>query len=146
MKLYLDSSALVKRYVAEPGSPAIRAALTTPGATLATSRVAVPEVVAAIARAARDGRLDDASAQRAIDQALTDVDAMIQVAVTDSIQRRCAELVSRRALRGFDAIHLASALLLAGPDPAGWTFACSDAALNGAAAAERLTAWDPAAS
>ena len=55
MFLYLDSSALVKRYVDEPMSEAVRTLMdAAPGA--ATALITQTEVAAALARAMRNGR------------------------------------------------------------------------------------------
>ena len=57
MLLYLDSSALVKRYVDEPMSEAVRALMDEAPAA-ATALTTHTEVGAALARAMRDSRLE----------------------------------------------------------------------------------------
>ena len=55
---YLDPSALVKRYVNEPGSVWMRALLVSPQADLLfTSRMSIVEVISAFARRVREGSL-----------------------------------------------------------------------------------------
>ena len=56
----------------------------------------------------------------------------------DHARRRFRNLLSRHSLRGTDAIHLASALLLQGALKEKVTFACADARLVSAARAEGL--------
>ena len=60
MILYLDASALVKRYVKERGSQEV-IALTAAAGAVATSLVSRAEVAAALARAVRLGVLDRSS-------------------------------------------------------------------------------------
>lgn len=108
---YFDSSALVKLVIDEPGSD--DAALLWDGAdAVITSRVAHPEVRAALAGAHRDGRLDDEghlaanAAWEAFHQALRLVE------LTPQLEADAGDLAERYALSGSDAIHLASALTL----------------------------------
>lgn len=111
MILYLDTSALVKLYVDEEGSPQARAAVEAADA-VATSRVAFAEAHAAFAAAARLGRIT--AAERAAIAALFRMDwrAYVVVGVTQPLVELAAELALDYGLRGFDAIHLASAVLL----------------------------------
>lgn len=109
---YFDSSALVKLVVDEDGSD--DAARLWDGAdAVVTTRVAHPEVCAALAAANRDARLD-AAAHR---QARTDWEsfhrALRMVELTPQLEIMAADLAESHALSGFDAVHLASALTLA---------------------------------
>src|SRR5580765_1113197 len=114
--LYLDTSALVKRYVAETGAPAVAAAI---AALLirATCIVAYTELRAAFTRALRAGRLDVSSHTAAIAQLNADWTTLLVLAVDDACVREAGRLIDAHPahhLRGFDAIHLASAHRLAG--------------------------------
>ncbi|MGH3440722.1 MAG: type II toxin-antitoxin system VapC family toxin [Nitriliruptorales bacterium] len=109
---YFDSSALVKLMVEEDGSE--EAALLWDGAdNVLTSRVAHPEVRAALAAARRAERLDAKAHQRA----KADWDELHQalrlVELTPQIEHDAGDLAERHALSGFDAVHLASALTVA---------------------------------
>jgi uncharacterized protein len=109
---YFDSSALVKLVIEEDGSE--DAALLWDGAdSVLTSRVAHPEVRAALAAAERGKRLD---AQMHL-QAKADWEelrhALRLVEVTARLEHEAGDLAEQHALSGFDAIHLASALTIA---------------------------------
>lgn len=109
---YFDSSALVKLVIEEDGSE--DAALLWDGAdSVLTSRVAHPEVRAALAAAERGARLD---AEMHL-QAKADWEQLRQslrlVEVTAHLEREAGELVEQHALSCFDAIHLASAITIA---------------------------------
>lgn len=107
--LYLDSSALVKRYVAEPGSDEV-VALMADAATVATSIVTRAEVAAALASAVRSGRADEEEARRAHHKFLGEWPDFGRVPVTDALMERADALAWDHGLRGYDAVQLASAL------------------------------------
>lgn len=133
MILYLDTSALVKLVVTEPGTDEVDALV---GSTdyAVSSVIAYAECRSAIARGARSGRVDAAAALRSLDQVWGSVQTMD---VDLRLSARAGELASRHLLRGMDALHLATALEFAdGPLPV--SFATFDRALSGAARAEGL--------
>ena len=111
---YFDSSAFVKLLVEEEGSD-IAASLWDGCDAAVCSRIGYPEVRAALAAAGRDHRLE-AEAQRQAELAWEEYwDATRPVELTESVTVHAGELAGRHALRGADAIHLASALAV-GPD------------------------------
>lgn len=107
MTLYLDTSSLIKLYVAEPGSDAVRGLVDAAG-VVATSIVAYAEARAALARLRRDRTLSPAqflSAKAALDDQWP---LYLAVDVTPALTREAGEYAERYALRGFDSLHLAS--------------------------------------
>ncbi len=78
----------------------------------ACSVLAYPEARAALAAARRARRLT----ARAHDRAVAELDTLhaelVIVGVDEALARRAGELPDERALRGYDALHLASALAL----------------------------------
>ena len=137
MNLYLDTSALVKLYVDEPGSTEV-ADLLARATVVATSRVAYPEARAALARRAREGALARTALRRVISNLDRDFPSYVVIELLEPLARRAGMLAEQRALRGFDAIHLASAIefgvLAGGP----LVFVAYDQRLAAAAAAEGL--------
>jgi predicted nucleic acid-binding protein len=111
MILYLDTSALVKLYVAEDGSDVVRTAVGAAD-TVATSRVAYAETRAALAMAARMRRIDDADRATAASVFRAEWRLFSIVNVTQPLVEFAAELAETHGLRGFDAIHLASSVFL----------------------------------
>lgn len=90
-------------------------------------------VLAALARGAEEGRLTAADAARAArdrDQRWAD---LVLVELDAALSGEAAELAGVHRLRAADAVHLASALLVAGADPGAMTFACFDRRLRRAA-------------
>ncbi len=143
MILYLDASALVKRYVAEAGSTDVAAAIE--GARLtATALVSRAEVSAALAKAVRIGLANRESAAAGLADFDADWNDLIRLEVGEAAVARAAALAWSQALRGYDAVHLACALIWqeALGDPV--TVATYDRELWHAARKTGLTPW-PAA-
>lgn len=109
MILYLDTSSLVKLYVEEAGSPEVRE-LIAGADSVATSVVAFAEVRSAFARLGREGLLGPAELDEVRRGFLRDWDSFLKVRVLKRIYERAGELTEEHALRGFDALHLASYL------------------------------------
>jgi len=107
--LYLDASALVKRYVAERGSDEV-IALTAGADAAATSLVSRAEVAAALARAVRLGALDGEGGRRAQLRFSREWPDLVRVPVTEALVSRAEALAWDHGLRGYDAVQLAAAL------------------------------------
>lgn len=107
--VYFDSSALVKLLVEEDGSD-LAATLWDGCDAAVASRLAYPEVRAAIAVARRDRRLTAAD-QRHAEAAFGGYWAATRmVELTYPVAERAGQLATDHALRGSDAVHLASVL------------------------------------
>jgi predicted nucleic acid-binding protein len=108
---YLDTSALIKRFVAERGSSAVRNLVEREG-PIAVATVAYVELHAALARKRREGALSQRLHALICRQFERDWHSYLRVDLTDEILSRARDLVQGHPLRGLDAIHLASALML----------------------------------
>jgi len=135
--LYLDSSALLKRYFEEQGSAEI-ISLWRDSRFCASSAVAYAECLAAIHRKFRDTRVKTGSAHSIADAFRKDWAGMIRLETSPYLEELMDTLVDRHALRGFDLIHLASALTLRERLSEDFLFACFDDPLLAAARAEGL--------
>ena len=113
--VYFDSSALVKLVVEEEGSEVVSALWDGCDAAL-SSRLAYPEVCAALAAADRNHDLDDQGLSAATHGWEEFWGAIRPVELTTGVERRAGELAYRHALRGADAVHLASALAVGSQD------------------------------
>jgi len=134
---YLDTSALIKRFVVEKGSPLVCTIVSQKG-PVATAKIAYPEVYAGLARKRRNGHLPESRYALARRQFEREWKAYIRVDLWDEILLLARDLIQRHPLRGFDAIHLASALSLRSALGEDMTFAAADERLLRAAAAEGL--------
>ncbi|MDA8045497.1 MAG: type II toxin-antitoxin system VapC family toxin [Actinomycetota bacterium] len=132
--VYFDSSALVKLVVEEAGSDLVADMWDGCDAAL-SSRLAYPEVRAALAAAGRNHDLDDvdlAAAERAWEEYWA---AIRPVELSPAVERHAGQLARSHALRGADAVHLASALAIGDPE---LVFAVWDQRLHAGASAARL--------
>ncbi|MHB1981131.1 MAG: type II toxin-antitoxin system VapC family toxin [Sulfobacillus sp.] len=111
MILYLDTSALIKLYVSEEGSSLVSEAVNS-AERVATSRVAYAEARAALAMAARLGRITETERATAVAVFRADWRLYSVVNVSQPLVELAAELAEAKGLRGFDAIHLASSILI----------------------------------
>jgi uncharacterized protein len=113
--VYFDSSALVKLVVEEDGSDLVAEVWDNCDAAL-SSRLAYPEVRAALAASGRNHDLDDGdllTAERAWEEFWA---ATRPVELTPAVEQHAGQLTKSHALRGADAVHLASALAVNDPD------------------------------
>ncbi len=113
--VYFDSSALVKLVVDELGSH-VAAELWDHCDAALSSRLAYPEVCAALAAAGRSHDLDRRGLVAALDRWEHLWAAARPVELTTDVERHAGELASRHGLRGADAVHLASALVVGSAD------------------------------
>jgi uncharacterized protein len=106
---YVDTSMLIKLLIEEPGSD--RAGLVWDAAdVLATSQLLYVEARAALAAARRAGRTTGPAHRTAVSELEALWEQMSIVEVTEELVSRAAELAESDGLRGYDAMHLASAL------------------------------------
>jgi uncharacterized protein len=140
--LFLDTSALVKLYIAEPGSERMREAAGR-GEPVVVSVLAFAEIHATFARRRREELLTDTELEQLLLGFASDWEELKQVPVGAVVLNRVPGLCKHHPLRGADAVHLASALLLH-EEGLEVIFACSDRHLLEAASAEGLATFDPA--
>lgn len=109
MILYLDTSALIKRYIDETGSEESRTWIKV-SQTKATSLITRAEMAAGLTRLLRMNVLTRADYSRAIQEFRTDWIDYRRLAVTEQLVARADRLACEFGLRGYDAVHLAAAL------------------------------------
>jgi predicted nucleic acid-binding protein len=110
MILYVDASALVKRYVAESGSREVNAWISE-SQMVTTSILSHTEVAAALNRANRLQMIDIKVCQAALELFRSEWESFVRLPVSEATVIRADNLTCRYNLRGFDAVHLASALI-----------------------------------
>lgn len=136
MIVYLDTSSLVKIYVEEKGSLGI-VELVDRSMAAATSIVAYAESRAAFARRMREGAFTKTGYRNLVLSFERDWINYVQVKVTQELMQLAGNLAEKHALRGFDAIHLASAVtLMKSGIPI--VFSCYDEKLQQASSLEKL--------
>ncbi len=137
MILYLDTSALLKRYFKEPGSVEVVSHWKEATAII-TSSVAYAETLASLYRKKREISMNRKIFESILRSFRRDWASFIRVEVTDDLNESIDKIVANHPLRGFDAIHLASALIIHERTPEQFLFACFDKTVNQAAQIEGL--------
>ena len=110
MILYIDASALVKRYVAESGSTEVNTWISK-SQMVTTSILSRAEVIAALNRASRMQIIDNEGCRTALELFRSEWESFVRLPVNDGTMIRADYLTSRHNMRGYDAVHLASALI-----------------------------------
>jgi hypothetical protein len=146
---FFDSSAVVKRYVQETGTAWVLS-ITDPAAghAIYVARITGVEVVSALTRQTRSGALTPEAAATALTQFRQDFTQQYRaVDITPTLITRAMGLAETHALRGYDAVQCAAALVVHAYRQAlempTLTLVSADDALNTAAAAEGLLVDDP---
>lgn len=134
---FLDSSALVKRYVEEAGS-AVVGTLFRGRKVLAVSRLAEVEVSLALARRARRGDLEEAEARVHAERLLRDLTALRVVELRQRTFDSARIVGWEYGLRAYDALQLACAIRLKAETAMPLTFWSADESLNEAARTEGM--------
>ena len=140
MIVYLDSSGLVKRYVAEADSQEF-ARIWESQEMLAISAVGYAEVMAAFGRRRREGEMPEDAYAKLTKTFKSDWQCMEVLAVSIQLNDIVDRLTYRYALRGFDSIHLASALHICKISGEEVLFVSADNRLRAAALEERLSVF-----
>ncbi len=109
MKVFLDTSALAKRYIAEHGSDEVMA-LCQKADGLVVSVICLPEMISTLSRLLREKRLARAEYRKLKDDAMADLADIDICQITADILASAVSLLELHPLRAMDALHVASAL------------------------------------
>lgn len=145
---YLDTSALIKRYLTEKGTSWIRRKVFAPNTYLAVARITHAEVASTFARRVRGKMLtsaDEIRLMRLFERQLNHRFVVMEIDAT--VCSHAASLARTHGLRGYDSVQLACALkadaLLKKIGGSALTFLTADMELLKARAAEGLAADNP---
>jgi uncharacterized protein len=146
---FLDSSALLKRYVPEIGSALVQS-ITDPQNQnrLFVAHVTWVEVCSAVARRQREGSVSDVHANQILMAFRVHWDAQyFTAAIDETIIELAGQLVKKHPLRAYDAVQLAAALSIRNeiklPSGAAFHFLTADDRLLAIAQAENLLVDNP---
>jgi uncharacterized protein len=108
--IYLDSSAVIKLFLTEPGSETLEAAVRAPDAHCVTSDLTYSEIHGFLSRALSLGRITlPMQAQLVLDFQIW-FDSLAHSAMSFPRIQRAGKLAIMHNLRGADAIHLVTAI------------------------------------
>jgi uncharacterized protein len=146
---FLDTSALAKRYIPEIGTPWInRITTTTANNIILLSQLAWVELQSAISRRQRENALTPEQAQILSINFQTHWNTDYHIITVDqTLLNLATELIKKHPLRAYDAVQLASALIiqpdLLNPQANPFTFVSADDRLLAIAQLEGLTTFNP---
>ena len=109
MKLVIDSSSLLKRYVKEPGTRQLNT-LIEQTTRLAVCCITVPEILSGMNRRVREKSISNDEYTTIKTQLMNDICDVIILQITPSITALSIHLLEKNVLRTMDAIHIACAL------------------------------------
>lgn len=109
MRIFLDSSALAKRYVEEPGTEQVLR-LCQRADEVILSSLCVPEIISGFNRLRREKKLSPARYRSLKHDLAADVEEATIIDLTPLVIDRTIACLERVPLRALDAVHLASAI------------------------------------
>lgn len=151
---YFDTSALVKLYISETGSQWATQIYRASGKSnqamhiIAFSKIAIVEVASAIARLENMQAISQEQRRMVYTRFMRDTESRFElIKLTDRMLRIAASMAQRWVLRGYDAVHLASASVfnsvLTDYQASTITFVSADKQLCQAAIQEGFTTINP---
>lgn len=132
MILFCDTSALLKLYIDEPGSDAVKAQVQAAEA-VAVCRIAWAEAHAALSRRARETPEDAATLELAKAALAADWARYVVMEINQALVERAGDYADTFALRANDGVQLAAAFETGLIAQTPVLFACFDLRLNKAA-------------
>lgn len=142
MILYLDTSAIVKRYIREHGTPEVEVAVQR-ASFISSAFITRVEVAAAFAKAVRTKLLDHETALQNLETFRQDWRDYERLEVSEMVVARADSLAWQHGLRGYDAVQLAAALIWQETLESAVTFATYDKNLWTAARQVGLEPFPP---
>ena len=111
MRVFFDSSALVKRYISEAGTEVVLAWCDR-ASEIGLSGIALPEIISAFCRLRREGKIDDTHYRQLKSLLLGDIEDMAICDLSPEVLAQSIVCLETNILRGMDAIHIGSAIAL----------------------------------
>ena len=111
MRVFFDSSAFVKRYVREAGSDAVLQ-WCDQASEILLSGIALAEIVSGFCRLQREAQITDSQYRQLKSLLLADVEDAAICDLTPMVLAQAIASLEANVLRGMDAIHIGSALVL----------------------------------
>ena len=111
MNIYLDTSALVKLYIDEDGSDIVNDR-TDRATIVSTSRIAYAEALSAFVQCKNEKVLSKKNYDKCITCFKFDWEMYFVIEASEKVIKIAGDLIEKHSIRGFDSIHLASAMVL----------------------------------
>lgn len=137
MLVYLDSSVLIKKYFQEIGSGYIDQ-IWDESDYIAISQVGYSEILGTIHKKQKMERFSDRVKNQINKAFLEDWDSLIKVNVDTTLNSELIRIHTKYLLRGFDAIHLVTGIILSKQFEKDLQFLTADTNLQNSAEKEKL--------
>ena len=135
---YFDTSAIVKFYISETGSEAAREVFELSD-VLATSSISYVETISVFTRINNDKKLSDSDYKNIISNFKKDWGDLFVLKIDNAIIKTAGQFIESYKIKGYDSVHLASAVILGQRINKIINFCCWDKKLNEAASKENLS-------
>jgi predicted nucleic acid-binding protein len=109
MKVFFDSSAFAKRYIAEAGSEKVEK-ICSESAVLGVSSICLPEIVSALCRLRKQSIITKGQYEDAKQALLKDLEDALVCNITPSVIKQSIYILEPSKVRTLDALHIACAL------------------------------------
>jgi len=109
MKLFLDSSALVKRYINEPGTDRVNELCSLAG-DVAVCILCVAEVISASNRLLRERTITRPQYRRIKKEFFSDIGETTVIDLTNAVLNHSIRCMEKSPVRSLDALHIAAAV------------------------------------
>jgi predicted nucleic acid-binding protein len=109
MKVFFDSSAFAKRYIAEPGSDKVEK-ICLQSSMLGVSSICLPEIISALCRLRRQSAITEDEYETAKQALLRDLQDALVCNITPSVIKQSIHILETNKVRPLDALHIACAL------------------------------------
>jgi hypothetical protein len=110
VRVFFDSSALVKRYIREKGTDEVLARCDQ-ATELAVATIAWPELVSAFRRLVRENRLEETRYRALKADLAADLADAVLCEISPQVVQRAITALEAHPLRAMDALHVAAALV-----------------------------------
>src|SRR5688572_24513995 len=94
LNVFVDSSALAKRYIEEKGSDQVQAILSS-ASVLAVSVICVPEIISALCRRQRERKVSTEVYRNAKASVLSDIDDATVIGITEEVIAQAVALLEQ---------------------------------------------------
>ena len=111
MRVFFDTSAFVKRYIAETGTDAVLEWCQR-ATEIGLSAIAVPELISAFCRLKRENKITSEQYQQLKNQLFSDIEDIAIGDLTPIVLSHSVNSLENNTLRAMDAIHIGSAIAL----------------------------------
>ena len=111
MRVFFDTSAFVKRYIAESGTDAVLEWCQR-ASEIGLSAIAVPELISAFCRLQRENKITPEQYQQLKSHLFADIEDIAIGDLTPIVLSYSVNSLENNTLRAMDAIHIGSAIAL----------------------------------